>query len=50
MFADDTKMFKGITSDVDRKLLQSDIENLVKWSTKWKLPFNSMKSEIMGVF
>ena len=47
MFADDTKMFKGITNDADRILLQSDIENLVKWSTKWKLPFNSTKCKIM---
>ena len=47
MFADDTKMFKGITNDADRILLQSDIENLVKWSIKWKLPFNSTKCKIM---
>ena len=49
MFADDTKMSKGITNHVDRKLLQSesDIENLVNWSTKWKLPFDSTKCKIM---
>ena len=40
MFADDTKLYKRISKNADRQQLQSDIDNLVTWSTKWKLLFN----------
>jgi len=33
MFADDTKLYKGISTNADRQQLQSDIDNLVTWST-----------------
>ena len=39
-------MLKGIVSDADRQLLQSD---LLKWSTTWKLPFNSTKCKLMSL-
>ncbi len=41
MFADDTKLFKLITSHEDHQEIQSDLDNLMTWSTKWKLPFNA---------
>ena len=47
MFADDTKLYKGISKNADRQQLQSDIDNLVTWSTKWKLLFNLDKCKVM---
>jgi len=47
MFADDTKMYSGIDTISDRQQLQSDIDNLVTWSTSWKLLFNPLKCKVM---
>ena len=47
MFADDTKLYKRISKNADRQQLQSDIDNLVTWSTKWKLLFNLDKCNVM---
>ena len=47
MFADDTKIFKKITSQIDAINLQSDINKLEEWSTKWGLDFNSDKCHIL---
>ena len=47
LFADDTKLYKGISKNADRQQLQSDIDNLVTWSTKWKLLFNLDKCKVM---
>ena len=47
MFADDTKLYKGISENADHQQLQSDIDNLVTWSTKWKLLFNLDKCKVM---
>lgn len=47
MFADDTKLYKRISKNADRQQLQSDIDNLVTWSTKWKLLFNLDKCKVM---
>ena len=40
MFADDTKIFKSITSINNTKLLQQDLSNLESWSSTSDLPFN----------
>jgi len=47
MFADDTKLYKGISENADRQQLPSDIDNLVTWSTKWKLLFGLNKCKVM---
>ena len=47
MFADDTKLYKRISKNADRQQLQSDIDILVTWSTKWKLLFNLDKCKVM---
>ncbi len=50
MFADDTKLFKLITSHEDHQELQSDLDNLMTWSTNWKLPFiNTTKCKYMHI-
>ena len=40
MFADDTKLFRQVTSKEDALVLQSDINLLDEWSKKWLLSFN----------
>ena len=39
-FADDTKLFRKVNTDVDKQHLQNDIDRLVKWSEKWQMLFN----------
>ena len=47
MFADDTKLFRTITSKCDALVLQSDIDALQSWSNKWLLRFNSDKCHVL---
>jgi hypothetical protein len=47
LFADDTKIFRKIESDLDICLLQEDINNLLKWSATWQLPFNIDKCKVL---
>ena len=49
MFADDTKMFRGIVNNYDSLQLQSDIDRLVTWSSTWRLLFNPNKCKVMTV-
>jgi len=44
LFADDTKCFRHITAPSDQQFLQSDLNNLLGWSTASNLFFNSSKS------
>ena len=39
-FADDTKLFREIKGNGDKKNLQDDIDKLIKWSEKWQVLFN----------
>ena len=45
IFADDTKIFKIISSIQDKDELQRDLNHLAIWSKKWQLPFNAPKSK-----
>ena len=36
-FADDTKVFRKVTNDTDKRSLQDDLDKLVKWSEKWQM-------------
>ena len=47
MFADDTKIFKAIESASDLSLIQDDLNNLMKWSNDWQLPFNVEKCKVL---
>ena len=49
LFADDTKLFRAITSNHDNTLLQSDIDKLVEWSNTWLLSFHPDKCKTMHV-
>ena len=49
LFADDTKIFKLITSIQDSLSLQSDIHRLEDWSNKWLLNFNLKKCHVLSI-
>jgi len=43
LFADDMKLFNGITQDADIARLQSDICAIDTWTDHWLLKFNAEK-------
>jgi len=46
-FADDTKLFGRVNTDMDREVLQRDLYQLLKWSKKWQMPFNTGKCVVV---
>ena len=46
-FADDTKLFRKVKEIGDKKILQDDIDKLVKWSEKWQMSFNFGKCKCL---
>ena len=49
LFADDTKIFRKITSLEDSITLQSDIDRLENWSEKWLLRFHPDKCHVLSI-
>ena len=49
LFADDTKLYRRVTTLEDHKALQDDLTNLEDWSTKWNLCFNTNKCKVMHI-
>jgi hypothetical protein len=47
IFADDTKIFRAITSAQDNTDLQADLDALLAWSRKWQLQFNATKCKVL---
>ena len=47
MYADDTKMFRESSEEVDRNELQKDLDKLSEWATEWQLKFNVEKCKVM---
>lgn len=50
LFADDFKLFKAIKSYEDRLLLQSDLDNVLKWANDNKFEFNVGKCAIISFY
>ena len=48
-FADDTKVFRKVTNDTDKKNVQDDLDKLVKWSEKWQMLFNFGKCKCIHI-
>lgn len=48
LYADDAKLFRHILSDLDRGLLQRDLDNLSDWTEKWLLKLNVNKCKYMS--
>ena len=47
LFADDTKLYREIKNPQDKDVLQNDLDNLMKWSRIWQLPFNESKCRVL---
>ena len=43
LFADDTKVFRRISTKEDEEILQKDINDMLKWADKWQLEFHPDK-------
>jgi len=46
-FADDTRLFGIVNTDVERAVIQRDLSCLVEWSEKWLMPFNTEKCVVL---
>lgn len=49
MFADDVKIWNVISSDIDSKSLQEELNSLTRWSSKWLLQLNPSKCKVMHI-
>lgn len=49
LFADDTILFRTITSIEDHKLLQEDLTALETWENTWQMAFNPTKCTVIRV-
>ena len=47
IFADDTKMYKGIPAYAVHAEVQSDLSELENWSDRWQIGFNKGKCNVM---
>ena len=47
MFADDTKLYSAVPTPQASAALQADLDELVKWSESWQLPFNEGKCKVL---
>jgi len=43
-FADDTKLFGRVNTDIDREVLQRDLHHPTEWSEKWQMQFNTLNT------
>ena len=50
MFADNTKVYRELSNIArDSEALQFDVDQLVSWASKWQLPFNSERCEVLRI-
>ena len=47
LFADDTKIYRAITSKGDAQSFQSDLNALEEWSDEWLLRFHPDKCHVL---
>ena len=48
MFADDTKLYRTISSESDCDILQQDLNNVMDWGKKWLTNFNLHKCKSLS--
>jgi len=46
-FADDTKLGHIVTTDTDRRELQTALDKMVEWADNWGMQFNTSKCKVM---
>ena len=49
LFADDCLMYRKVSTTDDCKLLQEDLDNLIKWEQQWQMQFNPDKCEVLTI-
>ena len=49
LFADDSLLYREVTSAQDALLLQSDLDKLVKWADTWQMAFHPSKCYVMRI-
>ena len=49
LFADDTKIFRIISDQRDKEILQDDLDKLTEWSNTWLLKFHPDKCKHMNI-
>ncbi len=49
LYADDTKIWRPITSETDHLILQSDIDYLYEWATQNKMKFHPKKCKVVSI-
>ena len=49
LYADDTKIWREITSDIDQIILQNDIDKLYEWSVINKMNFHPDKCKVVAI-
>ena len=49
LYADDTKLMKAIRTPNDIRLLQEDINKIVKWNRNWLMKLNESKCKVMHI-
>ena len=49
LFADDLKIFRELNCDFDSNILESDLECISIWATKWLMNINESKSQHLSV-
>ena len=49
LYADDTKIWRLIESEVDHTILQNDINYLNEWATLNKMRFHPLKCKVLSV-
>ena len=47
IFADDTKVYRTVGGEVDRRGLQDDLDKLGSWSDEWMIHFNEEKCKVL---
>lgn len=47
LFADDSLLYRRITTQVDVESLQNDLDQLQKWEDKWEMCFNPDKCKVL---
>ena len=49
LFADDCLIYRQIITEGDEKLLQTDLDNLIRWASTWDMRFNASKCKTMRI-
>jgi len=49
MVADDTRLWRRISTIADSRVLQEDLDSLQLWSDTWQLKFNADKCKVMNM-